>query len=73
MPIPDVTTVEVPITVPDTGSVADVNVRVRINHTFDSDLDISLVHPDGTVIDLPLTMEASVTTMAQERTIVREC
>jgi subtilisin-like proprotein convertase family protein len=50
VPIPDVSTVEVPITVPDSGLVQDVNVRVRLNHTFDGDLDISLVHPDGTVI-----------------------
>ncbi len=50
VPIPDVNTVEVPINVPDTGLVQDVNVRVRLNHTFDGDLDISLVHPDGTVI-----------------------
>ena len=32
--------------------MADVNVRVRLNHTRDSDLVISLVHPDGTVITL---------------------
>ncbi len=50
VPIPDVNTVEVPINVPDSGLVQDVNVRVRLNHTFDGDLDISLVHPDGTVI-----------------------
>ena len=50
VPIPDVATVEVPIIVPDNGSVQDVNVRVRLNHTFDGDLVISLVHPDGTVI-----------------------
>lgn len=50
VPIPDVTTVEVPINVPDTGQVQDVNVRVRLNHTFDGDLDISLIHPDGTVV-----------------------
>ncbi|MGH9967909.1 MAG: S8 family serine peptidase, partial [Pyrinomonadaceae bacterium] len=52
VPIPDVATVEVPITVPDNGVVNDVNVRVRLNHTFDGDLVISLVHPDGTVIPL---------------------
>jgi len=52
VPIPDVSSVEVPINVPDTGLVQDVNVRVRLNHTFDGDLVISLVHPDGTVINL---------------------
>jgi len=44
--------VEVSISVPDMGIVADVNASVRINHTFDSDLNISLVHPDGTVVPL---------------------
>jgi len=52
VPIPDVSTVDVPINVPDTGVVTDVNVRVRLNHTFDGDLVISLVHPDGTVVPL---------------------
>lgn len=50
VPIPDVSSVDVPINVPDNGVVQDVNVRVRLNHTFDGDLDISLVHPDGTAI-----------------------
>ncbi len=40
------------INVPDTAAISDVNVRVRLNHTFDGDLVISLVHPDGTVINL---------------------
>lgn len=52
VPIPDVSSVDVPINVPDVGSVQDVNVRVRLNHTFDGDLDISLIHPDGTIIPL---------------------
>ena len=42
----------VPISVPDGGTVADVNVRVRLNHTYDSDLVLSLLHPDGTAITL---------------------
>ena len=29
-----------------------MNVRVRLNHTYDGDLVLSLVHPDGTVIAL---------------------
>ncbi|MFN2514712.1 MAG: carboxypeptidase regulatory-like domain-containing protein [Pyrinomonadaceae bacterium] len=52
VPIPDVSMVEIPITVSDTGSISDVNVRVRLNHTFDGDLAISLIHPDGTIIRL---------------------
>jgi subtilisin-like proprotein convertase family protein len=50
VPIPDNATVDIPINVPETGSIVDVNVRVRLNHTFNGDLDLSLVHPDGTVV-----------------------
>jgi subtilisin-like proprotein convertase family protein len=49
-PIPDVNTVDIPISVTATGVVSDVNVRVRLNHTFDGDLELRLVHPDGTVV-----------------------
>ena len=35
-----------------TGVIADVNVRVNITHTFDSDLDVFLVAPDGTRVEL---------------------
>ena len=52
VPIPDKATVDVPISIADDGTVTDVNVRVRLDHTRDSDLVISLVHPDGTVITL---------------------
>jgi subtilisin-like proprotein convertase family protein len=52
VPIPDVATVEIPIDVPDEGAIADVNVRVRLNHTFDGDLVLQLVAPDGTVVNL---------------------
>lgn len=40
------------IAVSDTGAVQDVNVRVRLNHSYDGDLTISLVAPDGTVVAL---------------------
>lgn len=50
--IPDSGSVDIPVNVVNTGSVTDVNVKVRLNHTFDSDVVISLVHPDGTVIPL---------------------
>ena len=49
VPINDLSTVDIPITVSDTGVVDDVNVRVRLDHTFDGDVEMSLVHPDGTV------------------------
>lgn len=52
VPIPDLTTVEVPVIVSDVGIVGDVNVRVRLNHTFDGDLALSLVGPDGTTVAL---------------------
>ncbi len=50
--LPDLTTVEIPLNVSDLGAVTDVNVRLRLNHTFDGDLSISLIGPDGTVVDL---------------------
>ena len=51
-PIPDASSVDIPINVAATGEAADVNVRVRLNHTFDGDLTISLVAPDGTSVTL---------------------
>jgi subtilisin-like proprotein convertase family protein len=49
VPIPDnnPTGGTVTINVPDTGSVTDVNVRVRLNHTFDSDIAIGLSHANS--------------------------
>ena len=44
--------INIPITVADVMTLTDVNVSFRINHTFDGDLTIALVHPDGTVIPL---------------------
>ncbi len=52
VPILDNNTVDIPITVTDTGAVGDVNVSVRLNHTFDGDLQLRLVAPDGTVVNL---------------------
>jgi len=52
VPINDFATVDVPITVADAGILSDVNARIRLNHTFDGDMTISLVHPDGTVVAL---------------------
>ncbi|HEV2904006.1 MAG TPA: proprotein convertase P-domain-containing protein, partial [Pyrinomonadaceae bacterium] len=51
-PIPDVSTVDIPISVSDVGAVADVNVKVRLNHTFDGDLELRLIAPDGTTVML---------------------
>ena len=52
IPLPDVAVTEVPIVVADTGGIADVNVSFRLNHTFDGDLAISLIAPDGTTVAL---------------------
>jgi len=54
VPINDFTTVDVPINVPDAGLVSDVNVSVRLNHTFDGDITMSLVAPDGTIVPLAI-------------------
>jgi subtilisin-like proprotein convertase family protein len=34
------------------GPIADINVRVNITMTWNSDLDVFLVHPDGTRVEL---------------------
>ena len=52
VPIPDVSSVDIPINVTDVGAVADVNVKVRLNHTFDGDLVLTLIAPDGTSVAL---------------------
>ena len=50
--IPDPGTINIPIVVTDTGLVSDVNLRLRLSHTFDSDLVISLIGPDNTTVIL---------------------
>ena len=52
VPITDLSTVDIPITVSDTGAVGDVNVSVRLNHTFTGDLQLRLIAPDGTIVNL---------------------
>lgn len=46
----DNTTIECPLTVAETATIVSAEVRVRIAHTFDSDLIISAVAPDGTAV-----------------------
>lgn len=58
-PIPDEGQVEIPIVISDVGTVADINVRVRLNHTFDGDVVIALVSPDGNVINLAVNRGGS--------------
>ena len=50
--IPDVSSVDIPIVVSQNGAVGDVNVKVRLDHTFDGDLTLALVAPDNTVVTL---------------------
>ena len=52
VPIADNTTVDVPITVAQNGAVGDINVKVRLNHTFDADLTLTLIAPSGTQVVL---------------------
>ena len=40
------------INVPDLDQVTDVNVLVNLTHTFDGDLNLSLVAPNGTTVSL---------------------
>ena len=51
-PIPDANMVEIPITINNAGLINDLNVRVRLDHAWDSDLDIHLIGPDGTTLEL---------------------
>ncbi len=50
--IPDNTTVTSTIPITNSGTVSDINVRVNINHTYDADLEITLIAPDGTRVQL---------------------
>lgn len=50
--IPDSGSVDVPIDVPDAGTILEVESRVRLDHSYDGDLAISLVSPTGTIVDL---------------------
>lgn len=51
-PIPDVQVTTSSIVLSDTGAVTDVDVTLNLTHTFDGDLDIFLVGPDGTRVEL---------------------
>ncbi len=51
-PINDNATVQIPIQVTTTGALSDLNVKVRANHTFDGDVQMSITSPQGTTIPL---------------------
>jgi subtilisin-like proprotein convertase family protein len=46
-PIADLATINIPVNVADAGLVTDVNVGVRLNHTFDGDLQLNILDPAG--------------------------
>lgn len=50
--IPDLGTLTSELVIEDVGKIQDVNVRVNISHSLDSDLDVFLIAPDGTGIEL---------------------
>jgi subtilisin-like proprotein convertase family protein len=52
VPIPTLGAVDVPLTVPLEGTAVQVAAYVRLNHTFDEDLDIFLVSPTGKTVEL---------------------
>ena len=49
-PIPDVSTTESTLAVSGVGGVKKVTAALRLTHTFDGDLDLSLIGPDGTTV-----------------------
>jgi subtilisin-like proprotein convertase family protein len=51
-PLPDTLTTTSTVVVTDTEVVRDVEVQLSITHTYDEDLDIFLVGPDGTRVEL---------------------
>jgi len=54
-PLNDETLSTITIANPPAGEViADVNVKVTLTHSFDSDLQIALISPDGTIVPLTL-------------------
>ncbi|HEX4826058.1 MAG TPA: proprotein convertase P-domain-containing protein [Candidatus Polarisedimenticolaceae bacterium] len=53
-PIPDLTTTNSALVVADNRIIQDVNVKVNLNHTYDSDLAIKLIGPNNVVVNLSL-------------------
>jgi len=50
--IPDNSTVYSDLTISEAGApvISDINVQIRINHTYDRDLALALQHPDGSEV-----------------------
>jgi hypothetical protein len=49
--IPNLATIVSSLTVPDSGTILDINVELTIDHTYDDDLDVYLIH-DGVTVKL---------------------
>ena len=52
VPIADVATTDIPLDIPDDGTILTVSAKVRLDHSFDGDLDIYLISPVGTIVEL---------------------
>jgi len=52
VPIPDKGTATATLVVEDAGMIEDLNVKLDITHGVDSDLDVFLIAPDGTRVEL---------------------
>ena len=67
MTIPDTSTVYSLLTISEPGSnlVTDINVQVRIIHTYDRDVTLALQHPDGTEVLLVRRPATSTATRAR--------
>jgi len=50
--IPDNGTTTSTLEIVDTGAIIDLNVKLNISHTWDGNLDIFLIAPDGTRVEL---------------------
>ena len=50
--IRDIETITSTLVITETGPIVDLNVKLNINHGYDGDLDIYLIAPDGTRIEL---------------------
>ena len=48
----DEDTITSTLTVSDVGDIEDLNVKVNINHMWTSDLIVSLIAPDGSLVEL---------------------
>lgn len=46
------TTITSVINIPDNGKINDLDIELDITHTWDSDLDVFLIAPDGTRVEL---------------------